>query len=201
MIKILGKIPMKCVIAFSGGVDSVAVTDFLLCGKREIELAFFHHGTKASDEAEIFAKEFSAKNKLHLTVGRINHEISKKGLSQEEHWRNQRYSFLESLGKPVITCHHLDDAVETWIFTSLHGDSKLIPPKRGIFLRPFLVTEKRELIEWANSKNLAWVEDESNKDLKYARNRIRHAIIPEALKINPGIKKILRKKYMGLQTD
>jgi tRNA(Ile)-lysidine synthase len=198
MIKFLGDLPKKCTVAFSGGVDSVAVTDFLLNGKREVELAFFHHGTKTSDDAENFVKKFSNERGIKLTIGRIDSSISMKKLSIEEYWRNQRYSFLEKFSQPVITCHHLDDVAETWIFTSIHGNSKLIPYSRKNILRPFLISDKNELIRWAKNRHLEWAEDESNKDLKYARNRIRHAIVPEVLKINPGIKTMLRKKYLHL---
>ena len=51
MIRFLGEIPNKCTVAFSGGVDSVAVVDFLLNGRKQIDLAFFHHGTKTSTSA------------------------------------------------------------------------------------------------------------------------------------------------------
>ena len=54
MIKFLGELPRKCVVAFSGGVDSVAVADFLLNGGRDVTLAFFHHGTPTSTAAEEF---------------------------------------------------------------------------------------------------------------------------------------------------
>jgi tRNA(Ile)-lysidine synthase TilS/MesJ len=42
------------------------------------------------------------------------------------------------------------------------------------------------------------VEDESNNDLKYMRNLIRHKIVPEALKVNPGLDKVVKKMYSKL---
>lgn len=174
----------------------MAVADFLMGGRREIELAFFHHGTPVSEEAEKFVKKFASDRALRLTIGRIDPNITDKGLSQEEYWRDQRYAFLDRFEEPVITCHHLDDAVETWIFTSLHGNGKLIPRTRGNVVRPFLITPKSQLIEWAKSRDLEWIEDESNADTRYARNRIRHLIVPEALRINPGLRKTISKKYL-----
>lgn len=199
MIRFIGELPKKCVVAFSGGVDSVAVTDFLLNGRREVELAFFHHGTKTSDEAEKFVVEFASQRKLRLSIGRIAQK-KRPGLSQEEHWRNERYNFLTTFEEVVVTCHHLDDAVETWIFTSLHGESKLIPYCRGNVIRPFLTTEKSELKSWAARRGLAWVEDASNDDQRYMRNLIRASIVPHALRVNPGLKKVLRKKYMHAES-
>jgi tRNA(Ile)-lysidine synthase len=195
MIRFLGKLPRKCVVAFSGGVDSVAVTDFLLNGKRDVHLAFFHHGTATSDEAEAFAKEFSKERNLTLSIGRISCE-KPPGESMEEYWRNERYRFLSMYEFPVITAHHLGDAVETWIFNSLHGNPRVLPYQRNNIIRPFLITPKSELIDWAEKKGLKWVEDKSNNDLKYMRNLIRHKIVPEAMVINPGLDKVVKKMYI-----
>lgn len=194
MIRFLGKLPRKCVVAFSGGVDSVAVTDFLLNGKRDVHLAFFHHGTSTSDEAEKFSKEFSRERGLSLSIGRIGKERSPNE-SMEEYWRNERYRFLSMYDYPVITAHHLGDAVETWIFNSLHGNPRIMPYKRGNVIRPFLITPKSELIGWAERKGLKWVEDGSNADLKYMRNLIRHRIVPEAMKVNPGLDTVVKKMH------
>ena len=197
MIKFIGKLPRKCTVAFSGGVDSVAVADFLIRGKRDVSLAFFHHGTKTSDEAEDFVKAFSITNGVNLTIGRLDRQRT-KGLSEEEHWRIERYAFLETLPGPVVTCHHLDDAVETWIFTSLHGQGKLIPYSRDNIVRPFLLTPKSELVSWCQRKDLKWCEDLSNDDVKHMRNLIRHKIVPEALKVNPGLRTVIKKKYLEI---
>lgn len=195
MIRFLGKLPSKCVVAFSGGVDSVAVTDFLLNGKRDVHLAFFHHGTKTSDEAEKFVKEFSRQRSLTLTIGRISNE-KPPGDSMEEYWRKERYRFLSMYDCPVVTAHHLDDAVESWIFNSLHGKPHTIPYSNRNVVRPFLVTPKSELIDWCTRRGLSWVEDTSNSDIAYMRNLIRHRIVPEALKVNPGLRTVVKKMYL-----
>lgn len=197
MIRFIGKLPHDCVVAFSGGVDSVAITDFLLLGnKRKVSLAFFNHGTKASQEAEVFVKDFAKKRNLVLHLGTIGREKNHDE-SQEEYWRNERYSFLFGLNCPVVTGHHLDDAVETWLFNSIHGKPRVIPYKNKNVVRPFLVTPKLELSSWCERKGLAWVEDESNKDTSFMRNLIRQNIVPEALKVNPGLKKVVKKMYLS----
>tara|TARA_Y100001938_G_scaffold147384_1_gene228442 strand:+ start:564 stop:1169 length:606 start_codon:yes stop_codon:yes gene_type:complete len=199
MIRIIGKIPKRVTVACSGGVDSMVFVDFLLKGNRKVDLAYFNHDTGHSREAERFVKQYAAKNNLILTVGRVRG--SKGSRSLEEFWRDERYEFLESLGSNyIITCHHLDDVVETWLFTSFHGESKLIPHKRGNKIyRPFLMTEKSSILNYANRKAIDWIEDPSNRMTKnIMRNHIRHNVMPQVLKVNPGIRKTIRKKLIEI---
>lgn len=199
MIRIIGKIPKRVTVACSGGVDSMVFVDFLLKGNRKVDLAYFNHDTGHSREAERFVKQYAAKNNLILTVGRVRG--SKGNRSLEEFWRDERYEFLESLGSNyIITCHHLDDVVETWLFTSFHGESKLIPHKRGNKIyRPFLMTEKSSILNYADRKAIDWIEDPSNRMTKnIMRNHIRHNIMPQVLKVNPGIRKTIRKKLIEI---
>jgi tRNA(Ile)-lysidine synthase len=197
MIRFIGKIPNKCTIAFSGGVDSVAIVDFLLNGRKQIDLAFFHHGTETSNLAHQFVVEFAKTRNLKLKVGYISRQKLPEE-SMEEYWRNERHSFFSTFKDPVVTAHHLDDAIETWIFTSLHGESRLIPHSSGNVIHPFLVTPKSEFISWCKRKKLLWMEDESNGDLRFMRNLIRHKIVPEALRVNPGLHKVIKKKYLSM---
>jgi len=200
MIHLLGKVPIKCTIAFSGGVDSVAAFDFLSNGKRDIELAFFDHGTTTSSQAKRFVEKFAADRGIPLKIGSLSREKNPDE-SLEEFWRNERYRFFHSFETAVVTAHHLDDAVETWIFNSLHGNPRLIPHSNRNVIRPFLLTQKSELINWCQRRKLYWIEDESNKDLRFNRNLIRHKIVPEALKVNPGLHKTVYKKYLVLRNE
>ena len=195
MIRFLEEIPSKCTVAFSGGIDSVAVVDFLLNGRKKVDLAFFHHGTETSALAFNFVTKFATERGLLLKVGRLLRDRLKEE-SLEEFWRNERHRFFATFDSPVITAHHLDDAIETWIFTSIHGESRLIPHASGNVVHPFLITPKKEFISWCKRKNLKWIEDESNCDMRFMRNLIRHKIVPEALKVNPGLHKVIKKKYL-----
>jgi tRNA(Ile)-lysidine synthase len=194
MIKFIGSLPKHCTVAFSGGVDSVAVADFLLRGKREVRLAFFHHGTGTSDAAQSFVEEFARDRGVELVCGRLLRD-RRGDESQEEFWREERYRFLSSLEGEVVTAHHLDDAVETWLFNSIHGKPRTIPYRNGNVVRPFLTTPKAELVSWCQRKGLKWTEDATNCDVAYMRNLIRHQIVPNALKVNPGLRTVVRKMY------
>ena len=195
MIKILGNLPEKVYVACSGGPDSMAILDFLIRGKRDVTVAHFNHDTPFGRFAENFVKSYCNKNNIDLVLGRIQKEKPAKE-SWEEYWRNERYKFFESLDGPVITAHHLDDVVEWWTFTSFHGNPRLIPYKRDKPIRPFLLTSKEEIWNWVDRKNVPYVTDPSNFDEKYMRSLIRKNIVPEALKVNPGLRKVMKKKVM-----
>ena len=124
-----------------------------------------------------------------------------KGISKEEHWRNERYRILNSLDGEVIVAHHLNDVVETWVHSSLHGQSKLIPYSHGNVIRPFLATPKAEMVKWCKSHDIEWIEDYTNADTNHQRNYIRHTMMPHVLKINPGIGGMLRKKLLARGVD
>ena len=107
----------------------------------------------------------------------------------------------------VITAHHLNDAVETWVWSSMHGKGKIIEPiqaitynKRGYTLmRPFLLTKKSDFEEYAQNNNLVAVDDPCNKNMKLMRNYMREHMMPHIKVINPGIEKVIIKKYLELK--
>lgn len=192
MIKLLGHVPRKITIALSGGIDSMVALDFL-SRNHEVECAFFNHGTENSIRAQEFVTDYCAKNNFKLHVGQIYQVHRGREQSPEEHWREERYNFLHNF-ENVVTAHHLDDVVETWVWSSLHGTSSLIPYRRGNVIRPFLLNRKYELADWARRKNVKWVEDTSNDDNGYTRNYIRHQLMAGVLCVNPGIHTMIKKK-------
>lgn len=190
MIKLLVPLPKRVTIACSGGVDSMAVVDFLK-RKHDVTIAYFHHGTEHGEEAFKFVAKYCTDNNLSMMYGQCRSEKDKDE-SQEEYWRRERYAFLKQCG-PVITCHHLDDCVETYVWSSLHGTPKVIPMIRNNVLRPFLTTRKQEFVSWCERHNVPWIEDHSNKDTKYMRNYIRNEMMPHVLKVNPGIHAVVKR--------
>lgn len=196
MINFLGKIPHKIAVACSGGVDSMAILSFLRNGKKDVTCLYFNHHTEHSIKTLSFINKYCKDNDISLIVGEIQNPIQ-KGQSQEEYWRIERYNFINSYDGVVITAHHLNDSIETWLFTCMNGNPFLIPYQNKNVIRPFLITPKNELENWCIKKNVPWENDESNKELHHARNRIRHNIVPEVLKINPGIEKVIKRKIIA----
>lgn len=182
----------------------MAVSDFYLRGKKSFSLAYFNHGTSQADGMQALVEDWGNKNSIEVNVGKISSTTKPAHLSPEEYWRNERYAFFHSITneRPIITCHHLGDALEGYIFSTLHGNPKIIKhttktPAGDIVLRPFLTTAKKDMIDWCISHNVKWFEDVSNKDVSTPRNRIRHNILKEALMINPGLDKMIRKKVLA----
>jgi|TARA_B110000285_G_scaffold126110_1_gene142237 tRNA(Ile)-lysidine synthase len=193
MIKLLGKLPRKITVACSGGVDSMVALDFLR-RNHTVEVLHFNHGTAHGEQAEEFVLRYCRKNSIPFLVDRVRSTIP-PGRSREDWWRNQRYEFFDKYtDRPVVTCHHLDDCVETWIFSSLNGTGKSIPYRRNHVVRPFLLNRKRDLALWANLKNVPHIEDDSNAETCYNRNYIRHNMMPHVLEVNPGIHKVISRK-------
>lgn len=189
------------ILACSGGVDSMAVADFYRRGGRNFKVGYFNHGTLNANDMQSLVSKWAEQNSIEMLTGKISSDTKPANLSPEEYWRNERYAWLHSFKLPVVTCHHLNDVAETWLFGALHGRPKLIAQAvvgNGKWLyRPFLTNTKQDLIDWCIAHGLTWYEDMSNKDTRFPRNRIRHYILPEALRVNPGLLTVIKKKVLA----
>jgi tRNA(Ile)-lysidine synthase len=196
MLRVLGSTEIlnsgNLEVACSGGSDSMAVCDFLSRGRKAYTPVFFHHGTETSASA----LEFLRNRFDDLAVGRISVVGRPKGLSWEEHWRIERNRFFRSREATVVTGHNLDDAVETWLMSSMHGRPRLPFYNNGSVIRPFLLNTKSELRNWCIDHNVEWIEDETNQDIAFKRNLIRKELIPVANKLNPGINRVIKRKLI-----
>lgn len=195
MIRLAVKVPTDIAVAVSGGCDSMSALEFLRLGGRKVEALYFDHGTPHGSDAREWIKEYCENRKIQLTVGSIS-SSKPRGESEEAWWRKERYSFLEeaSQGREVVLGHHLDDAIENWIMTSIRGNPEVIPPRRGRFIRPLLLTRKESIKSWARSRGVPWIEDPSNAVDVHDRNFVRNSIVPQAFRLNPGLDKVVRKK-------
>ena len=197
MFRILTKIPNEVGIAFSGGVDSLAVAKFLKNGNKDVTLYHFNHGCQYSNDIEEQCRESAKSLNCNIIVAGYDGE-RKNGQSLEDAWRRARYRFLRSFDQKIITAHHISDAIETWVWSCLHGEGKLIPVESGNIIRPFLTTEKTVFENYCKNNNLQVVEDEMNKDLHLMRNYMRANVMQHLYHINPGLKKVIRKKYLDM---
>lgn len=196
-LRLAVKMPHKVCVALSGGADSVVAMDFCLKGGRDVIALHFNHGNEDSSKYQEFVENLCKSRGVTLVVERLQESVP-KGRSAEDYWREKRYEFFKrSRGdRPVIMGHHLDDAVETWVFTSLKGNSKVMPYKRDFVLRPFILNEKCRILQWAKENSLDFVTDQTNFDISFDRNYIRREMMPHIKRINPGIQKMIKKKIL-----
>lgn len=167
--------------------------DFFLNGRYKPTVLNFDHDTEFGDTARKFLRKKCHELDIPLIVNKIGRD-KRADESQEEYWRNERYLFFSNIPGTIITAHHLDDAAEWWVFSSLHGQSKIIPYRRENVIRPFLLTPKSEITAWAKDKKVEYLNDPSNKDEKYMRSIIRHKIMDHAYIVNPGLRTVVSKK-------
>ena len=201
-MQMLGQFPEDVGIALSGGVDSMVLLDFLMRGKRNVTIYHFHHGTDHADDAFDFVHNVSEALNVPLVLGKLQQEVP-DGRSKEDFWREQRYNFLDehSTECPILLAHHLDDVLETWLFSAFHGVPKVVPYARNRCYRPMLQVKKEQILEWAEQKGVAFIQDPSNENTGYMRNKIRHEVVPKVLEVNPGIYKVLAKKVRAYYND
>jgi len=210
MIQLATKVPKDNIVfvAFSGGVDSLAAALYYKNKGFSVRLLHFNHGCEYSEDIEKGCWKLSEALELDMTVG-YNDTPPKPNQSVEDAWRRSRYRFLYSClpdNGYLVTAHHLNDAVETWIWSSMHGEGKIIAPQQVIeferrrinLVRPFLLTTKTNLEDYVSnfSKHIP-VEDKYNQNIELTRNYIRHIMMPHVLNVNPGIEKVIKKKYLN----
>ena len=200
MIKLLGSLPRNKTIsiAFSGGVDSVVALDFI-SRRHDVEILYCNHGSAdpTANQMGHFAQQMGDLYGCEVITGN-NHYDKKPEESLEEYWRNCRYEWFDTMpDKFIVTGHHLDDCVETWVWSSMHGTPKTIPYKRNENVyRPFLLNKKSELEAWQEKNNLVYMKDPMNSDNKRTRNYIRNVMMPHCLHVNPGLHKVVKKKVL-----
>lgn len=187
-------IPEKLYVACSGGVDSVA-TAAILSEWRDVTLLHFSHTDHAAVQELEIVSELAYQLKVPLITG-YQTQSQEQG-NREAQWRDARYAWFDSLDMPVATGHTLDDAVEWYLMTCLRGRGEFMPHRRGRVLRPFLLTEKTDLVVHALKHGLTWWDDPTNHQPNFAlRNRIRSQLIPVAEECEPGLKNVVRRRLV-----
>ncbi len=194
----------KVLVALSGGIDSVTLTHALLELKgflklSGIALAHFNHMLRRESEIEErFSKELAKELGLEIHVGRedVGRVARRERENLEETARKLRYSFLRRVKEEggfdlIATAHHLNDLVETALIWLVRGAGLegLIgfEPREGDVVRPLYMATREEIRSYAEAKGLRWIEDTSNTDERFFRNRLRRRVIPVLKEVNPNL--------------
>jgi tRNA(Ile)-lysidine synthase len=206
----------KILVAVSGGLDSMVLTN--LCLKLGFKISIAHCNfclrDSESDLDEKFVRDFAESNSVPFFSKSFQTKLHSKryGLSIQMAARELRYEWFSYLQSKhdfdwVFTAHHTDDNIETFIINlsrgcNIHALSG-IPEKNDGIIRPLLIFNRGDLLNYAIDSKLKWREDSSNSSLDYQRNRVRHSIIPVLKEVFPNFNKNFNKtkKYISSSLD
>jgi len=199
-------------VMLSSGVDSVAVLHYIAHNKRQlcklfqcdnINLRAYHFNHKLriqNDVMEKAARELCTTYNIPLTV-----KHSAENLKTEEQARKARFAYLKNSKSVVVTGHHLDDCVESYMLNVLRGHEGWMPIpfctrfKECVLMHLFLLTPKHEFLQYAIKHNLTQyiVNDETNAITKGSRrNIVRNEILPILKREQIGLSTIVKKKIL-----
>jgi tRNA(Ile)-lysidine synthase len=185
----------KILLAVSGGMDSCVMFYLFLNIKDalgiSIGIAHANHGLrdKHSDSDELFVESMAHRHSIRFHNKRLDvkNKAVREQRSLEEAARLARYEFLESVAhqhdyRIICTGHHMDDQAETVLSRVLKGSGweglSGIREAREGYVRPLLRISKALLHRYAEEKNILYIVDNSNSDLRFYRNKIRHQLLP-----------------------
>ncbi len=203
------------VAAVSGGSDSMVLLTVLNMLKSEYDInliaAHVNHGLRGEsadrDEAFVIEKCSGMGIEIRTLKADVAALAKESGTGLEECGRRVRYDFFNSLGENVIiaTAHNLSDRVETFLFNFTRGSALRglcsIPAVRDNIIRPLIDCSKDEILEFCEKNSIEYVTDETNSDVKYSRNRIRHNVISELKKINPSFEECAERCIESVNED
>lgn len=194
----------RVILGVSGGIDSMVMA--ALFAETGIEHGYAHcnfnlRGKESRDD-EAFLRQLAERRNIPFYVKHFNTEsfAKKYNISIQMAARQLRFDwFNELLEKEpfdlIATAHHQDDQIETFFLNlmrstgiaGLHG----ILPRQENLIHPLLFASRQDIEQYAAKYQIPYREDSSNQTTKYARNKIRHQVIPLLEEINPHFKKIL----------
>lgn len=198
-------------VAYSGGLDSTVL--LMLClAQREVHgfklgaIHINHQVNPNANEWSLKCKTICLQNNIQFIEKNINIvSTSEKGFEAQA--REQRYAALANclqIDDILLTAHHQDDQAETLLLQLLRGAGpkglaampaiKLFA--KGLHARPLLNATREMLVAYAAEHRLSWIEDDSNTNLGYARNYLRHEIMPRLRARFPGANKAIARSAM-----
>ena len=189
----------RVLCAVSGGADSVCLAHLLKSSGADVVCAHFNHKLRGaeSDRDEEFVRLLCTRIGVELFTGSgdVAEYAGRSAMGTEEAARRLRYGFLletaEKCGADrIATAHNAEDNAETVLMNLARGTGLRglggIPPRRGKIIRPLLQTTREEITAYLEENGLEHVEDSSNAGDDYARNRIRHHVLPVLRQHNGG---------------
>ncbi|MDD2797046.1 MAG: tRNA lysidine(34) synthetase TilS [Bacteroidales bacterium] len=201
----------KVIVGVSGGADSVALLHFLWNAGYACVAAHcnFQLREEESNRDEQFVREFCKKWNIPLEVIAFDTKqvATQRKISIEMAARDLRYEWFEELrikheAESIAVAHHRDDNVETFLLNVIRGTGirglSGMAPKNGNIVRPFLDVDREEIDAYLAINSLNFVDDSSNFETIYLRNKIRLELLPWMEKINPSVKDAINRTSKNL---
>ncbi len=197
-------------VAVSGGADSVCLLEVLreLAPEWNLSLTVLHldHGLRGEEsrrDAE-FVAQMAARLGLPVVVRRA--DLQRAAGNLEEAGREARLQFFRQAMaagtvERVALGHTRRDQAETVLFRILRGSGTaglagIRPMTAEGLVRPLIETGREQVEEYLRARGIGWREDATNTSMRFARNRIRHGLMPQlAREWNPQIEATLA--HMG----
>ncbi len=190
-------------LAVSGGIDSVVLLELFsrIAESFALELHVLHldHQIRpeSGKDAE-FVKNLCADKAVPCYIEKADVPAlsQERRVSLETAGRDVRREVLLARAKDsgctkIVLAHHQDDQAETFMMRLLRGSGQSglrgMGMHTGIWWRPLLDFSRQQIESYASENKLSWVEDASNSDTRFLRNRIRHKLLPELREYNPQI--------------
>lgn len=202
----------RILIALSGGVDSVVLATLMKKCNYSICLAHcnFHLREEESNRDEAFVRSWAKENGVELFVKEFDTYgyMKENKISLEMAARDLRYQWFDLLLKEhnfsyLATAHHLDDSIETFFINLLRGTGIAglhgIQAKNDKIVRPLLFATREEILSYAKENSISFVEDSTNSETKFTRNKIRHNLFPVLRELNPNFEFALKKDIEHLR--
>jgi tRNA(Ile)-lysidine synthase len=195
--------PGPLVVAVSGGADSTALllllSDLAPQLGLDLHVAHFDHRLRprASAQDAQFVADLAQRRGATIRIGR-----AEQPPKSEDEARELRYAFLRRAARDVgatriATGHTRDDQAETVLLHATRGSGLAglagMRPLRDDIVRPLLAIGRADTEAVCRDAKIKACEDRSNADPKFARNRIRHRVLPELERINPQARAALAR--------
>ena len=191
-------------VACSGGVDSVVLASLLHKMHQHVEILHcnFNLRGEESKRDEDFVRLLAQSMGLPCHVHSFDTQAAIKtmGKGVQEVARILRYEWFDTVIEArqkqhkhvyLLTAHHADDQAETIAMNFFRGTGMAgmhgMQMKAGNLIRPLLFAKRAEILDFAESNDIAWVDDSSNVEDNYTRNHFRHHVMPQVEKIYPAV--------------
>jgi len=185
----------RVIAGVSGGADSVCLLFMLIEMQKEagfsLTAVHVNHGLRGEDafRDEAYVRRICEEQDIELVVFHEDIKCFAKehGFTEEEAGRElRRQRFLQILeekkGTKIALAHHKNDNVETFLWnlcrgTGLKGMGGILPVT-GVWIRPLLCLDRKEIENYLEERNISYCIDETNYENNYTRNKIRNQVIP-----------------------